>query len=143
MPHINSEIPDNSRRSILYKSAANAINRGIQSDDFIYKTANMSSLASVNNKIARAGQSFPEITLTDGTKVQTGTVGALLHNIRLYDALADNAVEEREQLERDIELAIPVLVKVGLFGLFGPDEWLAGTSKGRRFAGQMAKDMGV
>ncbi|KFY81023.1 hypothetical protein V499_00182 [Pseudogymnoascus sp. VKM F-103] len=103
----------------------------------------MSSLASVNNKIAGGGQSFPEIALADGSKVQTGTVGALLHNIRQYDELSDDAVAEREQLEKDMELAIPTLVKVGFFDLFGSDEWLAGASKGRRFLGQKAKDMGV
>jgi hypothetical protein len=103
----------------------------------------MSSLASVNNKIAGDGQSFPEIALADGTKVQTGTVGALLHNIRLYDALPEDATIEREELEKNLELAIPTLANVGFFGLFGPDEWLAGSSKGRRYVGQKAKDMGI
>ena len=42
-----------------------------------------------------------------------------------------------------MELAIPTLIKAGLFGLFTPDEWLAGTSKGRRFVGQKAKEQGV
>jgi hypothetical protein len=103
----------------------------------------MSSLASVNNKIAGAGQTFLEIALADGTKVQTGTVGALLHNIRLYDGLPEDATIEREQLEKDLKLAIPTLEKVGFFGLLGPDEWLAGGSKGRRYVGQKAKEMGL
>ena len=60
----------------------------------------MSSLASVNNKIGGDGESFPEIALTDGSKVQTGTVGALLHNIRLYDALPEDSTVESEQLEK-------------------------------------------
>lgn len=103
----------------------------------------MSSLESVNNKIAGSGQSFPQVTLADGTKIQTGTIGALLHNIRLYDSLPESEVLEKEQLEAEMELAIPTLIKAGLFGLFTPDEWLGGTSKGRRFVGQKAKEQGV
>lgn len=58
-----------------------------------------------------------KVALADGTKVR-----ALLHNIRLYDELAEDAATEREQLEKEMELAIPTIVKAGLFGLFGPDE---------------------
>lgn len=69
----------------------------------ILKGTKMSSLASVKNKITGDGQSFPELALADGTKVQTGTVSALLHNIRLYDALPEDATVEREELEKNLE----------------------------------------
>ncbi|KIM96150.1 hypothetical protein OIDMADRAFT_183563 [Oidiodendron maius Zn] len=87
----------------------------------------MSSLASVNNKIAGDGQSFPEIALADGTKVQTGT----------------DATVEREELEKNLALEIPTFANVGFFGLFGRDEWFARSSKGRRYVDQKAKDMGI
>lgn len=32
-------------------------------------------------------QTLPAITLADGTKLQTGTVGTLIKNIKLYDRL--------------------------------------------------------
>lgn len=42
-----------------------------------------------------------KVALAGGTKVRTGTVGALLHNIRPYDELAEDAATEREQLEKE------------------------------------------
>ena len=86
---------------------------------------------------------FQKWPLRTAPRFQTGTVGALLHNIRLYDALPEDATIKREELEKNLELAIPTLANVGFFGLFGPDEWLAGSSKRRRYVGQKAKDLGI
>lgn len=95
---------------------------------------NTGELAQVNQKILAAGETLPAVTLGDGTKVQTGTVATMLHNVKLYDAGA------RGQIESELELAIPTLVKVGLFDLFPPEEWMSGGSPGRGFVGRKAKE---
>lgn len=46
------------------------------------------SLGDVNNRLVAHGESFPVVTLKDGSKVQTGTIGALVQNIKLYDRIA-------------------------------------------------------
>ena len=56
--------------------------------------------------------------LKDGSQVQTGTVATMLHNIELYNA------GQRGQIEEELKIAIPTLVKVGLFDLFEVDEWI-------------------
>ncbi len=57
----------------------------------------------------------------------------MLHNIDLYNQGL------REEVEQELILAIPTLIKVGLFDLFSPDEWISGDNLGRRFVGEKAK----
>jgi hypothetical protein len=90
-------------------------------------------LSDVNSKILAEGQSLPKVQLKDGSKVQTGTVATMLQNVSLYNA------GQRGQIERELELAVPTLLKVGLFDLFEPDEWIAGKNPGRAFVGAEAK----
>ena len=91
-------------------------------------------LAAVNQKILAEGESLPAVTLKDGSKVQTGTVATMLVNVGLYNAGA------RGEVERELELAVPTLFKVGLFDLFGPEDWITGGNPGRRFVGQKAQE---
>ena len=100
---------------------------------------NARALSRINNRVLASGQSFAPVTLKDGSTIQTGTVGALLHNIDRYNATQD--ADERRQLEADMEAAVPVLLKIGLVGsLFSVNEWTAeGGSEGRRAVGEMAR----
>ncbi|MGX5729541.1 DUF7709 family protein [Pseudoxanthomonas beigongshangi] len=91
-----------------------------------------SDLAVINHKIVADGEILPAVTLKDGSRVQTGTVATLLHNIRLYNA------DERGPVEHELAAAIPTLFKVGLFDLFPPSEWIAGDNPGRRRVGELA-----
>jgi hypothetical protein len=93
---------------------------------------NTFSLAAVNQKAVATGEVLPAVRLRDGTLVQTGTVAAMLKNIEAYNAGA------RGEVERDLVLAVPTLIKLGLFELFPVEEWLAGTNPGRRFLGLAA-----
>ncbi|KAJ9659489.1 hypothetical protein H2198_003064 [Neophaeococcomyces mojaviensis] len=109
------------------------------------------TLASLNS--AALGADMPVVTLPTGQKVQTGTVATLLINIKKYDALAAQAetANGQEKVEFDTQIkdiehfflaAMPLLHKVGMFDLFIPDEWIAGTrSAGRRRVGELAKAM--
>jgi hypothetical protein len=90
-------------------------------------------LAAINTKILASGESLPTVHLKDGTKVQTGTVAAMLHNVALFNS------GERGQVEKELELAVPTLIKVGLFELFSPEEWIAGGNPGRALVGSVAK----
>ncbi|MFW2011435.1 DUF7709 family protein [Acinetobacter bereziniae] len=94
---------------------------------------NSKQLSSINQKIIQEGEVLPAVTLKDGTKVQTGTVATMLHNIDLYNQGL------RGEVEQELILAIPTLIKVGLFDLFSPDEWISGDNLGRRFVGEKAK----
>jgi hypothetical protein len=94
---------------------------------------NTEQLATVNQKVIRDGEILPSVFLNDGSKVQTGTVATMLYNIDLYNS------GERGQVEKELELAIPTLIKVGLFDLFPVEDWIAGTNLGRRFVGELAK----
>ncbi|MET3133046.1 hypothetical protein AAKU55_003328 [Oxalobacteraceae bacterium GrIS 1.11] len=96
-------------------------------------TENNAQLAAVNQKILAAGESLPAITLKDGSTVQTGTVATMLHNVALYNRGA------RGEVERQLELSIATLIKVGLFALFSPEEWIQGDNEGRRFVGIKAR----
>lgn len=89
-------------------------------------------LAAINHKIVAAGEVLPAVTLKDGSRVQTGTVATLLHNITLYNA------GERGRVETELAAAIPTLFKVGLFDLFPPAEWIAGDNPGRHHVGKLA-----
>ncbi len=90
------------------------------------------SLACINRKILADGQSLPAVTLKDGSRVQTGTVATMLHNIALYNA------GERGDVERELEAAVPTVARVGLFELFPPSMWIEGDNPGRRFVGLQA-----
>ena len=94
---------------------------------------NTAQLAQVNRKILAEGENLPAVQLKDGSRVQTGTVAAMLHNIAAYNA------GERGAVEQELALAIPTLFKVGLFDLFSPQEWVAGNNPGRRLVGEMAQ----
>ncbi|MBJ9904094.1 DUF7709 family protein [Acinetobacter bereziniae] len=94
---------------------------------------NSNQLSSINQKIIQEGEVLPAVTLKDGTKVQTGTVATMLHNIDLYNQGL------RGEVEQELILATPTLIKVGLFDLFSPDEWMSGDNLGRRFVGEKAK----
>jgi hypothetical protein len=49
-------------------------------------TQDAEALAAVNNRIA-SGAGFPVVTLRDGSKIQTGTIGGLISNIKAYDQM--------------------------------------------------------
>ena len=89
-------------------------------------------LKAINEKILAPGESLPAVKLADGSRVQTGTVATMLANIRRYDA------GERGEVEKELEMSVPTLFKVGLFDLFPPEEWVKGASPGRRFVGEAA-----
>ena len=96
--------------------------------------AQTDALRQVNQKIAEDGQTLPAVTLKDGTRVQTGTVATVLCNIGLYNQ------GERGAVERELEMAIPTLFKVGLFDLFPPAQWASPDNPGRSLVGQLAAD---
>lgn len=98
------------------------------------KPENTEQLGEINQKIIAPGESLPAVRLKDGSTVQTGTVATMLHNVSLYNAGA------RGEVERELELAVPTLIKVGLFALFTPEEWINGTNAGRRYVGQKARE---
>lgn len=87
-------------------------------------------LSEINQKVVQEGEILPQVRLRDGSRVQTGTVATMLHNIHLYN------MGVRGDVEDELALAIPTLVKVGLFDLFSVDEWI---NAGRKFVGEKAK----
>lgn len=95
---------------------------------------NTEQLGSINKKIVAEGEELPAVTLKDGSKVQTGTVATMLRNVALYNA------GERGEVEEQLKIAVPTLIKVGLFDLFSFDEWINGQNPGRRFVGLCAKE---
>lgn len=94
------------------------------------------SLAIINQKILAEGEVLPEVSLRDGTKVQTGTFATLLHNIELYNQ------GQRGAIENEMRLAVETLARIGLFNLFTPDEWMNTNNEGRHFVGGLAKALG-
>jgi hypothetical protein len=48
----------------------------------------------------------------------------------------------KSELEPMMELATPVLLKVGMLDLFPVDEWIASKSQGRQFMGKKLKELG-
>lgn len=77
-------------------------------------SSNTDSLAALNS--ATLGTNMPVVTLPDGSKVQTGTVGALLINIREYDQLMHGSVvdqSKKKELEDKLAASMPVLKKAG------------------------------
>ena len=95
---------------------------------------NTAKLAEVNRKIVAEGEHLPVVKLKDGSNVQTGTVATMLENVRRYNA------GERGDVERELELSVPTLIKVGLLDLFEPEEWIHGDNPGRRFVGEKARE---
>ncbi|KAI2607054.1 uncharacterized protein GGS25DRAFT_317082 [Hypoxylon fragiforme] len=96
-------------------------------------------LAALNS--ATLGVEMPQITLPDGSKVQTGTVGALLVNIRAYnEAHSTGGLEKKTQLEALMRATLPLLDRVGLFDLFRPEEWIAGDNEGRKAVGRLYQE---
>ncbi|XRM37224.1 hypothetical protein ABZX51_000709 [Aspergillus tubingensis] len=94
------------------------------------------SLVALNS--STLGTAMPEVTLPDGSKVQTGTVGALLVNIRAYnEAHAAGDKVKMDTLRTALRAAIPLLMKVGMFDLFPPEEWIQGDNEGRKQVGEM------
>ncbi|KAI1460370.1 hypothetical protein F4805DRAFT_391422 [Annulohypoxylon moriforme] len=95
-----------------------------------------SKLAALNS--ATLGAEMPQITLPDGTKVQTGTMGALLINIRTYnEAYKAGDKDKLSQLEEAMRVTLPLLDKVGMFDLFPPEEWIQGDNEGRKVVGKL------
>lgn len=80
---------------------------------------------------------MPVITMPTGEKIPTGTMGALLFNIKAYDG--GNEVM-RAELEPKIQQALPALYKIGLFDLFSPEEWASAHSPGRSLVGRLVED---
>ena len=100
------------------------------------------SVASIYCRILNVadGAALPAIQLKDGSTVQTGTVAAMLKNIERFNAGECNVDDEAR---RELERCVPVLLRVGLFQLFAPDEWIRSNGEhdnpGRRFVGELAK----
>ncbi|OTA99781.1 hypothetical protein M426DRAFT_324851 [Hypoxylon sp. CI-4A] len=100
------------------------------------KTDDESKLAALNS--ATLGAQMPQITLADGSKVQTGTVGAMLINIRAYNAAQKaGELDKLPPLEEALRVTLPLLDKVGMFELFKPEEWINGDNNGRALVGRM------
>ena len=86
-------------------------------DAILHTTA----LNAINQKLVADGERLPAVKLKDASTVQTG--GTVEHhvdgNIEHYNQGA------RGDVERQLELAVPTLAKIGLFDLFSPHEWCA------------------
>ena len=104
-------------------------------------------LAAVNNATLGTDftTAFPIVKTKDGSSVPTGTVAALLINIKAYDeAHAAHDTDKMKGLEEKIVAAVPVLKKVGMFDLFSAEEWEAGSVEkgkyGRALVGKAARE---
>jgi hypothetical protein len=72
-------------------------------------------LAAVNS--ATMGAKMPTVILPDGQRVQTGTVAALIINIKNYDALLhEQDFDDKRKLELEglMAASLPVLKKAGM-----------------------------
>jgi hypothetical protein len=79
-----------------------------------------------------------------GRKIPTGAAGACLVNIKAYDrAHAAGDEDQLCELQSKIQAAVPVLKTAGMFDLFSPEDWMGGTSEGRRLVGEMAAELAV
>ncbi|GAA5018015.1 hypothetical protein GCM10023206_31230 [Acinetobacter puyangensis] len=102
------------------------------------KISGSDQLSQINHKVVEDGEVLPQVTLKDGSRVQTGTVATMLHNIALYNRYEHDAAQ-RSAVEQELKVAVPTLVKIGLFDLFDVDEWIQGENAGRTFVGVQAK----
>ncbi|CAF1238584.1 unnamed protein product [Adineta ricciae] len=88
------------------------------------------------------GASLPAVQLKDGSTVQTGTVAAMLKNIERFN---NGENREGDEARYELERCVPVLLKVGLFALFTPDEWISTNGQpenpGRKFVGELAQQL--
>lgn len=96
---------------------------------------NTDQLGTINQKILADGETLPAVQLKDGSRIRTGTVATMLHNVALYNAGV------RGEVERELELSVPTLITIGLFELFSPEEWVSGENSGRRFVGEIARTL--
>ena len=84
---------------------------------------------------------MPEVTLPDGSKIQTGTVGALVINIKAFDGLVASADQAKILVvENRFKAAMPILKKSGLMDVFPPEDWVAGSSPGRKRVGELYRE---
>ncbi|KAI4600953.1 hypothetical protein KJ359_013116 [Pestalotiopsis sp. 9143b] len=90
-----------------------------------------SKLANLNS--ATLGAKMPEITLPDGSVVQTGTVGQAYN-----EAHASGDEDKKAKLKEAMAATLPMLKKVGFFDLFTPEEWIQGDNEGRKVVGKLA-----
>lgn len=98
-----------------------------------------SNLAALNS--ATLGAQMPEVTLPDGSKIQTGTLGALIINIKTYDGLVASADQAKIMgVEDKFKAAMPILKKSGLMDVFSPEDWIAGSSPGRKRVGELYRE---
>ena len=104
---------------------------------FPYLMSNESLQKTNIQSLGLAAGSLPVITMPTGEKIPTGTMGALLFNIKAYDGGDET---KRAELEPKIQQAIPALYEVGLFDLFSPEEWASAHSPGRSLVGKLARD---
>lgn len=102
------------------------------------KISGSDELSHINHKVVEDGEVLPQVTLKDGSRVQTGTVATMLHNIALYNRYEHGAAEH-SAVEQELKVAVPTLIKIGLFDLFDVDEWIQGDNPGRTFVGLQAK----
>ncbi|KAF1351297.1 hypothetical protein BDV97DRAFT_368942 [Delphinella strobiligena] len=68
-------------------------------------------------------------------------IAALAEDIRLYDLLSagdESVTETKSTLETRMETATRDLLDAGVFELFRPEEWIQGSSMGRKFVGVSA-----
>lgn len=92
------------------------------------------ALAGINQRIVSAGEILPAVRLAAGSRVQMGTVAAMLRNVQRFND------GERGQVEVELRMAIPTMTNVGLSEFFSPDEWIGNTGNAaRRFVGECAK----
>lgn len=97
------------------------------------RALSLQGLAAVNQQVLAVGEVLPAVTQANGEVVQSGTVAAMLLNIERYNQ------GERGDVEQQLALAIPTLVKIGLFDLFSPAEWIRTDNAGRRLVGLFAE----
>lgn len=100
-------------------------------------TSDLETLAKINAEtLLNEGECFPTVQFKNGLKVPTGTVGALLENIKKYNE--SDTLASKAQIETNIKMTIPTLLAVGLFDLFPPIEWMSDKNPGRTLVGTLA-----
>lgn len=77
--------------------------------------------------------SEPARTRCHDSVMQADPLAVLLLNIERYN------LGERGDVEQQLALAVPTLVKIGLFNVFSPSEWIRTDNAGRRLVGLFAE----